>query len=61
MAEQTRTIFNQRAAEKLRSPDDLDKYVRVTNPLGCLRFGHHQRLRHRRQRRRAGCVPALGR
>lgn len=32
MAEPTRSIFNQRAAEKLRSPDDLDKYVRVTNP-----------------------------
>ena len=26
------TIFNKKAAEKLRSPDDLDKYVRVTNP-----------------------------
>ncbi len=32
MAEPTRSIFNQRAADKLRSPDDLDKYVRVTNP-----------------------------
>ena len=26
------SIFNRRATEKLRSPDDLDKYVRVTNP-----------------------------
>lgn len=26
------SIFNQRASERLRSPDDLDKYVRVTNP-----------------------------
>ena len=25
------SIFNQKATEKLRSPDDLDKYVRVTN------------------------------
>lgn len=25
-------IFNRRAAEKLRDPDDLDKYIRVTNP-----------------------------
>ena len=32
MAESKHSIFNQRAAEKLRSPDDLDKYVRVTNP-----------------------------
>ena len=26
------SIFNEKAAEKLRSPDDLEKYVRVTNP-----------------------------
>ena len=32
MAQATPTIFNQRAAEKLRSPDDLDKYVRITSP-----------------------------
>lgn len=32
MAEATPSIFNQRAAEKLRSPDDLDKYVRITSP-----------------------------
>ena len=32
MAEAAGSIFNEKAAEKLRSPDDLDKYVRVTNP-----------------------------
>lgn len=32
MADEKSSIFNQHAAEKLRSPDDLDKYVRVTNP-----------------------------
>ena len=32
MADATRSIFNKKATEKLRSPDDLDKYVRVTNP-----------------------------
>ena len=32
MADQTRSIFNKKAAEKLRNPDDLDRYVRVTNP-----------------------------
>ena len=32
MAPATLSNFNQRAAEKLRSPDDLDRYVRVTNP-----------------------------
>ena len=26
------TIFNKKATDKLRNPDDLDKYVRVTNP-----------------------------
>ena len=31
MAEPTGSIFNKKATEKLRSPDDLDKYVRVTN------------------------------
>ena len=32
MADASSSIFNKRATEKLRSPDDLDKYVRVTNP-----------------------------
>ncbi len=32
MADTSKTIFNARATEKLRSPDDLDKYVRVTKP-----------------------------
>ena len=32
MAEQGSTIFNRTAQERLRSPDDLDKYVRVTTP-----------------------------
>ena len=32
MADLTNSIFNKRAAERLKSPDDLDKYVRVTNP-----------------------------
>ena len=32
MADAGSKIFNQRAVEKLRSPDDLDKYVRLTNP-----------------------------
>lgn len=32
MADTTRPIFNRAATDKLRSPDDLDKYVRVTNP-----------------------------
>lgn len=27
-----RSIFNRQALERLNSPDDLDKYVRVTNP-----------------------------
>ena len=42
MAEAAPSILNKRATEKLRSPDDLDKYVRVTNPsvwvilLACL-------------------------
>ncbi|MDO4806941.1 MAG: hypothetical protein Q4A07_06810 [Coriobacteriales bacterium] len=32
MAEQGSSIFNKKATEKLRSPDALDKYVRVTTP-----------------------------
>ena len=32
MTEVTGSVFNKKATEKLRSPDDLDKYVRVTNP-----------------------------
>ena len=32
MADATRSIFNKKATEKLHSPDDLDKYVQVTNP-----------------------------
>ena len=32
MADAGSSIFNRRAVEKLRSPDDLDKYVQVTNP-----------------------------
>ena len=32
MADSGSSIFNKRAAEQLQSPDDLDKYVRVTNP-----------------------------
>ena len=32
MADAAKSIFNKRATDKLRSPDDLDKYVRVTNP-----------------------------
>lgn len=32
MAQAAPSIFNKKATEKLRSPDDLDKYVRVTNP-----------------------------
>lgn len=32
MADATSSIFNKRATEKLRNPDDLDKYVRVANP-----------------------------
>lgn len=31
MADQP-SIFNKRATEKLRNPDDLDKYVRITHP-----------------------------
>ena len=32
MAENAPSIFNKKATEKLRSPDDLDKYVQVANP-----------------------------
>ena len=32
MADTSSSIFNMKATEKLRSPDDLDKFVRVTNP-----------------------------
>ena len=32
MADVNSSIFNKKATEKLRSPDDLDKFVRVTNP-----------------------------
>ena len=32
MSEAAPSIFNKKASEKLRSPDDLDRYVRVTNP-----------------------------
>lgn len=32
MADGNRSIFTQKATDKLRSPDDLDEYVRVTNP-----------------------------
>ena len=32
MADPNSSIFNKTATERLRSPDDLDKYVRVTNP-----------------------------
>ena len=32
MADKASFMFNKTATEKLRSPDDLDKYVRVTNP-----------------------------
>lgn len=32
MADEASSIFNKRATEKLRSPDDLDRYIQVTNP-----------------------------
>jgi hypothetical protein len=32
MADTQSPIFNKKATERLRSPDDLDKYVQVTNP-----------------------------
>lgn len=32
MANETSGLFTEKVAKKLRSPDDLDEYVRVTNP-----------------------------
>ena len=32
MADDKSSIFTEKAQDKLRSPDDLDEYVRVTNP-----------------------------
>ena len=32
MADATSSIFNKKATDKLRSPDDLEKFVQVTNP-----------------------------
>ena len=32
MAQASPSIFNKNATERLRSPDDLDKYVQVTHP-----------------------------
>ena len=32
MADLSSSIFNKKATEKLRSPEDLDKYVKVTSP-----------------------------
>lgn len=32
MAESEPSIFNKKATERLRNPDDLDRYVRVTRP-----------------------------
>jgi hypothetical protein len=32
VAEADNSIFTKKATDKLRSPDDLDEYVRVTNP-----------------------------
>ena len=32
MADTDSSIFNKKASDKLRSADDLDKYLRVTNP-----------------------------
>ncbi len=32
MAETGSSIFNNRAVERLRSPDDLERYVRITSP-----------------------------
>ena len=32
MADTQNALFNQKAVDRLRSPDDLDKYVHVTNP-----------------------------
>lgn len=32
MADEQSKLFTEKASDKLRSPDDLDEYVRVTNP-----------------------------
>ena len=32
MADEKSDLFTKKASEKLRSPDDLDEYLRVTNP-----------------------------
>ena len=32
MAEAANPIFNRKATEKLRNPDDLERYIRVTSP-----------------------------
>lgn len=32
MADATSSIFNKKAADKLRNPDDLERHIRVTNP-----------------------------
>ena len=32
MADEQNSIFTKKASDKLRSPDDLNEYVRVTNP-----------------------------
>ena len=32
MADLSSSIFNKKATEKLRNPDDLEKYIRLTNP-----------------------------
>ena len=39
MAEERRPIFNQQAAQRLRNPDDLDKYLGVTTPSVWLIIG----------------------
>lgn len=39
MAEAAPSIFNKKATEKLRSPDDLEEYVRVTSPSVWLILG----------------------
>lgn len=36
MADATDMVFNRKAVERLRNPDDLDKFVRVTNPSAWL-------------------------
>ena len=32
MAEKSKAIFNKKAMDKMQSPDDLDRYLRVSNP-----------------------------